>query len=376
VRIGIDARLLTGRYTGDRTYWRGLLTGLSVVDRANDYVLYTRLPSVEGDVPLLAPNFSWKSMPSRSDRAWSFRVFPRVLRDDHIDVAHVQYTVPPACPCPVVTTIHDISFRLLPHLFSFKDRFLLNLSIPGSIQRSAAVIAVSNSTRSDILASYPGTPADKVTAILEAASDEYRPQTLNETAAARSQLSDSYGVNGPYAVSVGVLQPRKNITMLVRAFAAAREKYQLPHVLVIVGKRGWNIADKEYDRLAHTDGVVMTGYVADTLLPGLYGAADVCLYPSLYEGFGLPVLEALSCGCPVICSNTSSLPEVAGNAAILLPPNDEGIWAERIGELLLSADMRTQMGRAGLAQAAHFDWKTTAERTLGVYNHVYARHRP
>jgi alpha-1,3-rhamnosyl/mannosyltransferase len=120
----------------------------------------------------------------------------------------------------------------------------------------------------------------------------------------------------------------------------------------------------------------MTGYVADTLLPGLYGAADVCLYPSLYEGFGLPVLEALSCGCPVICSNTSSLPEVAGNAAILLPPNDEGIWAERIGELLLSADMRTQMGRAGLAQAAHFDWKTTAERTLGVYNHVYARHRP
>jgi len=379
MRIGIDARTLSGRFTGDRTYWRGLIGGLSAIDSSNEYVLYTRLP-VDGDPPLTGPNFSWKVLPSPSnDALWMMTAFPQALKRDRIDIGHTQYNIPLlGAPCPIVTTIGDISFNLFPDLFLPKDRAILNRCIPISFKRAAHIIAVSESTRRDILRQYKKiVPSEKVTATLLAVSDDFRPPADGQESARKRANTLLKLDDQPYILAVGVLQPRKNLTSLLDAFALMKLGTKATgHKLMIVGKRGWNnqALDDKWNSLpeAVRKEIVFAGYVSDADLPTLYGGADVFCYPSLYEGFGLPVLEAMACGCPVISARTSSLPEVVGDAGVLLAPTDSEAWARALEKILASSQVQERWRERGLAQAKEFSWKKTAQQTLAVYQNIIA----
>lgn len=373
MRIGIDARALSGRFTGDRTYWRGLIGGLAEIDRENEYLLYLREPAVEGGELELSPNFKRRLLPATNGRLWSFIHFPRALEKDRVDIAHVQYTVPPVLPCPVVTTIHDISFRLFPDLFAAKDRFILNTGLPSSLKRAAAVIAVSENTRRDILKAFPGTDPRKVVATPLASDSRYHVLTPTEQESAAKLVNERYGLGRPYLLSVGVLQPRKNVPLLLRAFARAKTQAHLPHRLAVVGKRGWLSLETEAAIQAAGESVVMTGYAPDEHLPALYSSADAFCYPSLYEGFGLPPLEAMACGCPTLSSTASSLPEVVGDGGVLIDPRDIEAWVRGIIEISTDQALQEKLRRAGPARAALFSWKGTAQLTKKVYEAIYAK---
>jgi len=304
MRIGIDARTLSGRYTGDRTYWRGLIGGLAAIDPVNEYVLYTRRPR-EGDPPPgLGPNFIWRQIESPSnDALWMLMGWPRALKADKIEVAHTQYNIPLlGAPCPVVTTVHDVSFHVHPDLFLAKDRWILNALVPRSMRQAASVIAVSESTRRDILRFYPKVPKDNVRVVLEAADARFRPPEGGQETA-RTMANKRLGLDDrPYLLAVGVLQPRKNLALLLDAFALLKLGLKIegnppPHRLVIAGKRGWlDDTDAQLAALPEevTRDIALAGYVADDDLPTLYGGADALCYPSRYEGFGLPPLEAMA----------------------------------------------------------------------------------
>jgi glycosyltransferase involved in cell wall biosynthesis len=378
MRIGIDARTLSGRFTGDRTYWRGLIGGLSEIDKENEYFLYTRLP-VDGDPPATGANFTWKQVPSpTNDALWMQFAFPQALKRDRIDVGHTQYNIPLlGAPCPIVTTIGDISFKLFPELFLRKDREILNRFMPLSFKRAAHIIAVSESTRRDILRNYKSiVPPEKVTATLLAVGNKFSPPADGQEFA-RKMANDLIEIDTDdhYILAVGVLQPRKNLISLLDAFALMKlGSKSTPHKLVIVGKRGWKnqALDDKWESLPEPvrKDIVFAGYVADEHLPTLYGGADVFCYPSLYEGFGLPVLEAMACGCPVICARNSSLPEVVGDAGVLLAPTDSEAWARALEKIIASEQVQQRWRERGLEQAAEFSWTKTAELTLSVYKNL------
>jgi glycosyltransferase involved in cell wall biosynthesis len=292
------------------------------------------------------------------------------LKRDKTDLAHVQYTVPLMSTVPVVTTIADITFKLFPELFTFKDRTLLNLSIPASIKRSAAVICVSENTRNDILKAYPDTPSNKAIAIHNGIGSEFTPASVEDIAMFRDRVKEQYNIDGDYVLSVGVLQPRKNAPLLIRAFLKAKADGNLPHRLVIVGKRGW-LSDQTEKAIADAgENVIFAGYAADDDLRALYCCADCLAYPSLYEGFGLPPAEAMACGCPVIAGNTSSLPEVVGDAGLLVDPKNQDAWSEALVCLLTDARLRETLAQKGLRQVKRFSWITAAQKTLLVYRSV------
>lgn len=372
MRIGIDGRALTGRYTGDRTYWLNLLRDhvRSASECDDEYIVYTRLP-LPDNLFGQSRRLRLRAVPASNDRVWTLLTFPQVLRQDGVDVAHTQYTIPLRAPCPVITTVHDISFRLYPEWFPRRHRLLLNLTVPVAMRRAARVITVSMSSRRDILRVYRLDPSH-VEAIPQAVSEEFKPI---EPDIARRHVASRFGVDTQFILSVGVLQPRKNLPMLIEAFARAAYSARIPHRLVLVGKRGWGYDDiaVQIARLRLADRILITDYVDDEDLPPLYSAADMMAFPSLYEGFGLPPLEAMACGAPTLVSDAPAMPEVAGDGALVLPVMDAVAWAEAITKVGTSPEKRAALSEAGLQRARGFSWATTGHQTRRVYREVAAR---
>jgi glycosyltransferase involved in cell wall biosynthesis len=364
MRIALDCRTVTSPKTGDRTYALNLSRALARVDAENDYLLYTGEPTTL--TQLGGPNIHPMVLPALPRWTWTPLVFPRDLARQRADIAHVQYFIPPSSPCPVITTIHDVAFRRFPGLFPLKHRLLLNWLIPIATRHAAAVITGSESTRRDLI-ELLNVPAEKVTVTPYAADPIYQPMDPEE---ARRAVRSRLGVRAPYLLSVGVLQPRKNLPRLVRAYNRIADT--VPQRLVLVGKEGWAGEELQRAVAASPPGrePVFTGYVADADLPALYAGADLFVYPSLYEGFGLPPLEAMACGTPVLTSTTSSLPEVVGEAGVTVDPLDEPAIAAALSALLADPARRARMAAAGLLQASRFNWDTTARDTLSVYRRV------
>jgi glycosyltransferase involved in cell wall biosynthesis len=281
------------------------------------------------------------------------------------DLVHTQYTVSPLFTVPTVTTVHDISFLIEPRWFPLKDRILLRLTVPASCRRAKRVLTVSETSREDIIEML-GLPPEKIIATPNGLPEGFYPIPKAE---AQAWVREKYGIEPPFALAVGVLQPRKNWQLAIEAVYLARNDYELPLVLVLTGKAGW--ARRELNRakqiFAQDGWLIETGYVPDEYLVWLYNAAEVLLYPSFYEGFGLPPLEAMACGTPVIASNGGALPEVVGSGGILLPPNEPGMWANAIRTVLTNDAYRNALIQRALAQAQRFSWRTTAERTWQAY---------
>ena len=365
MKVGIDGRTVTGRFTGDRTYWLNMLRSLTALTgRDESYCVYSRLPIPAETIPA-HPQWKIESLSAVNDRLWTMFAFPSALRRDGAEVAHTQYTIPIHTPCPTITSVHDISFRLYPSWFPKKHRLLLNLAVPGAMRRAARIITLSESSRRDIIRIY-GIPPEKIHAIHLAAGPEYQPIPKE---IARAAVNERYGLNDPYVIAVGVLQPRKNLALLLEAFAIAKRRAKLAHRLVITGKAGWDYENLGVlaGRLGITESVQFTGYVADEDLPHLYSAAEVLAFPSLYEGFGLPPLEAMACGTPALVSDAPAMPEVAGDGAWVLPVMSPVAWADAIAALCTDSELRRSWAQRGIRRAAQFSWERTAAQTKKVY---------
>ncbi len=367
MRVGIDGRVLSGRKTGDRTYALGLLQGLRGLEKPpRIVVMLDREPDTTLQTALEGVQFAVRERPR--GYLWTLVALPRLARETGVDLLHVQYMTPFGAPCPVITTIHDISFRLHPEWFPLRHRLVMNTFIPRSVRRAAAVIAPSEATATDIRREY-GCPPPTIHVTPYAAPLEFAGRPSQE---AVYGCLEKHRIAQPFMLYIGNLQPRKNIRRLLRAFVAARTAEHFAHQLVIVGQAGWQCREEldELEQARRAGHVAITGYVEDEDLPALYAGAEAFLFPTLMEGFGLPVLEAMAVGTPVLTSNTSSLPEVAGDAALLVNPLDEHALAEAIARLAHSPQLRATLRDAGFARAAQFSWQRTAELTLALYGAV------
>ena len=267
---------------------------------------------------------------------------------------------------PTVLTVHDLIFRRYPAHHKRLNRWYLNASMPLFCRRAGHLIAVSEQSKRDVIEAY-GIPPEKITVIYEAADPRFCPQPADTVAAVRAR----YGLPKRYLLFVGTIEPRKNLGRVLTAFERLHAE-GLTDALVIVGKRGWLYEDF-FARLEESpakQAVIFPGFVPDADLPAVYSGAQALAFPSEFEGFGLPVLEAMACGTPVICSNTSSLPEVAGDAALLVDPLDVDALTEALRRVLSDPALATELRDRGLAQAARFSWARAAQETLAVYRRL------
>ncbi len=371
LRIGLDGDTLGRKRTGDESYLASLMRGLGRTDDANNYVVYVRDPAKVRPSFEELTRFAFRKVLPQS--IWvRFPIgLPLALRRDPVDLLHVQYFVPPASPCPVIVTVHDISFAVRPEFFTRKDRFLLKTLVPWSLRRAARIITDVEYTKSDLVRMYDLAP-ENIEVIPLAADPRYRPM---DRARCRQTMSERHGISGPFVLYVGTFQPRKNVATLIRAYGMFRERTGLPHKLVLTGKPKYmyqSVLDA-LNEARFPDDIVLTGFVAEPDLPIYYNAAAVFAFPSLYEGFGLPVLEAMACGTPVISSNVTSLPEVAGDAALLVDPTEPEAFCNALVQVLGDQEVASRLSQRGLEQAARFTWDRTARETLAVYRDVLNR---
>lgn len=274
-----------------------------------------------------------------------------------------EHLLPPLKDIPTVLTVHDLIFERYPKYHKIKNYLYLKAAMPLYCRRATAIIAVSESTRGDIVDLYDIAPK-KITVIPEAAAPNFRQQPAERVEAVRRR----YGLPPRYILVVGTIEPRKNLRRLVDACGPLFVD-DLADALVLVGSKGWLYEDffQHLETLPWRKEVLHTGFVPEEDLPAIYGGALLTVQPSLYEGFGLPVLEAMACGCPVCASDASSLPEVGADAARYFDPLNTEEMTHCISQILRDPDLRQEMADKGLARARDFSWESTARQTLAVY---------
>ncbi len=275
-----------------------------------------------------------------------------------------EHLLPRLKRVPSVFTLHDLAYLRLPQYHLLQNRLFLTLMMPRFLAQADQIIAISDSTRRDILLHYHLDPA-KIVVVSEGVEPRFAPAAAGDRLDA---IRSTFNLPARFILFVGTIEPRKNLPTLLEAYNALRTKH--PDVgLVIAGSKGW-LYQSFFDRLKSLglqDVVRLTGFVADDQLPTLLNAAEVFAFPSSFEGFGLPPLEAMACGVPVVCSNASSLPEVVGEAGLLVPPDDPRAWAEALDRVLSDPGLRLDLRSRGLAQARRFTWEAAARQTLAVY---------
>lgn len=365
MRIAIDAHSVGTGLGGNESYAANLIEALAEIDSVNDYTLYVTRDEAVARFRNRWPNFRVRSTLPHTPLIRIPLTLSAELRSHPVDVLHVQFTSPPFAPCPVVVSIHDLSFEHLPETFNRRSRAQLRFTVRRSARRAARVLALSEHARLDIISTYKIAP-DLVTAIPIAAPNHFRP-VVDEYELQR--VRQTYGINGDYILSVGSIQPRKNLSRLLSAYERLRRtrpEGSLPQ-LVLVGKRAWLYREtlKAIEKLG--TGVIVTGYVPETDLPALYSGALCFVYPSFFEGFGLPPLEAMKCGTPVITGDRTSLPEVVGDGGVLVNPFDIDAIASAIATIVDDSSFRSRLRIKSLNRARIFDWRETARRTLEVY---------
>lgn len=372
MRFAVDAHAIGRHLTGNEVYVRSLLNAIAAQDRDDEFIAYVSADSAAQSIPA---NIRTRRIATNPFVRLGLDLAMKV-RQDRPDLLHVQYTAPLACPVPVVVSVHDVSFLEHPEYFTRDRAWQLQWSVRRTVRRAAKILTGSEFSRGSILKVYGDLDEDKVVVVPNAAASEFRPIARE---AASVVMREHFKIPAPFVLSVGDLQPRKNQIGLIRAFARLVKAFpQLKQNLVLAGKETW-FADQVH-RAARDSGVAdrihFCGFVSDADLLHLYNACDLFVFPSFYEGFGLPALEAMACGRAVICSHTSALPEVVDGAAILFDPYALDEIVRALADLLLDGELRLRMERLGLQRAAHFSWQKTAQRTLAVFHDVLEKSRP
>jgi len=290
----------------------------------------------------------------------------QMMRQERAAVYHATEHLLPRLSAPTVLTVHDLIFERYPQHHTARNRLFLAAAMPLFVRAASAIIAVSRHTRRDLIEMYGADPA-KIHVVYEGVDERFQPAPPAEV----QRVRQTYSSDRPYLLMVGTLEPRKNHAAALRALARLKA-WGWPHRLLLVGGQGWlfDPIRQQIDALGLAGDVHFAGYVPDADLPPLYTGADCVLVPSLYEGFGFPVLEALACAAPVVCSSASSLPEVAGGAALLVPPEDDEALAAAVHLLLSQPQLAGAMAEAGRRQASRFRWDLCAQETVEVYERL------
>jgi glycosyltransferase involved in cell wall biosynthesis len=369
MRVAVDAHAIGRHLTGNEVYVRSLLGALASVSPESEFVAY--VSSAEARA-VLASGIHLRPVARNPFVRLGFDLSVRVRRD-RPDLLHVQYTAPLACPVPMVVTVHDVSFLEHPEYFSLARAWQLQLTVRETVRRAAKILTGTEFSRTSILRAYGDLDEGQVVAVPLAAPTCFRPMAREAAVAA---VRERFRISTPFLLSVGDLQPRKNHPGLIRAFREMlRAHPQFPHTMVLAGKDTWYA--QRVREAAHASGlgerIRFLGFVSDEDLLQLYNACDLFVFPSFYEGFGLPVLEAMACGRAVTCSNTSALPEVVDGAAIVFDPYSTGEIVRAMADLLLIPELRGRMERLGLQRATQFSWQKTAQKTLAVFSEVVSR---
>ncbi len=370
IRIAIDAHSVGTKLGGNESYAVNLIEALAQIDSANNYTIYVTTNEARDRFSSRWSNFKVRSTLPHTPLIRIPLILSAELRKHPVDVLHVQFTAPPFCPCPFVVSIHDLSFEHLPQTFKRRSRTQLRLTVRHSARRAARILSLSQHTRSDIMETY-GIEPDKIEAIPLAAPDHFGAVTDYREL---QRVRHNYGIDGDYILSVGSIQPRKNLARLIKAYAQLRgdcSADKLPK-LVLVGKCAWLYDEtlRTLDQMGVKDSVILTGYVPESDLPVLYSSALCFVYPSYFEGFGLPPLEAMKCGAPVIVGNRTSLPEVVGDAGLTVDPFDVDAIAGAIRKLMSDSTLRATLSQKGQERASAFTWRETARQTLQIYQDV------
>jgi glycosyltransferase involved in cell wall biosynthesis len=364
MRIGIDARALSEPGGGEETYIRNVVRALAAVDTDNEYTLFLNPAAPPAPIAGTERMRRVEVWPrSRSVRLLA--TFSLALRREGIDVVQVQNTVPVLCPAPPVLNVHDISYERYPQFYLPAEVTRLRALMPLMVRRAASVLTLSEFCRADIVRRYRVAP-QKVVVAPCAADPLFAPLP---DAARLAAVRARYATGARFILCVGNLQPRKNLQTLIAAYVRLRQADATRHRLVLVGKAAWL-----YDPIfaaARASGygaeLIFTGYVPQEDLVALYNAADLFVYPSLFEGFGLPPLEALACGTPVIAANTAALPEVVGEAGVLVDPREVDGLAAAMARVLGDEALRQRLRVQGPERAARFSWDATARTIVDAY---------
>lgn len=383
-RIGVDYTSAARQRAGIGRYTRELIGTLLGMACAHQYVIFAATGGLDGarwasekerlraaSARQPGANARFRTLPISDD--WMARLWHRLRLPvpvetvtGGIDVFYSpDFVLPPTRrETRTVLTIHDLSFRHFPEAFVPSLRQYLERVVPRSIDRTDLVLADSAHTRSDIIALF-GVAPGKVQVLYGGVAPRFRPGPEPEE---RERLRGRYGIGArPYVLSVGTLQPRKNYVRLIKAFAQVETYKPADLQLLIAGGRGWLYEDIFAEAERCGDRVRILGFVDDADLPALYRHAALFVFPSLYEGFGFPVLEAMACGVPTISANASSLPEVAGDAALLVDPLDVDALAGAMASALEDADLRAGMISRGRVQAAQFTWERATRQLLNAF---------
>ena len=377
MRICIDLSPAVHHRAGLGRYAQELTLALLALDAENEYLaFYNRAAEARVAPPLdCLPHLTTKL----GDKPWRTSVLlaqtahlPQDRLFPGVDLFHAtDHLLPCLSHVRSVFTLHDLTFCLYPETHASLNRWFLTLMMPRFLRATDAIIADSECTKRDAGRVY-GLDESRIQVIYPGVNRRFRPCGHEIITTVRCK----YGLPEHFILYVGTIEPRKNLTVLLEGYLALKNQ-ALGHRLVLAGKRGWLCESffKKLRELGLEGEVIFPGFVPDEDLPGLYSAADLFVFPSLYEGFGLPVLEAMACGTPVVCSDTSSLPEVAGEAALLASPTDVRALIVAMRRALTDESLRTEMRAKGLAQASQFTWERTAKETLAIYRQVLGGQR-
>ncbi|MGI8742304.1 MAG: glycosyltransferase family 4 protein [Bryobacteraceae bacterium] len=370
MRFSVDAHAIGQHLTGNETYVTNLLRGFASLDKESEFVVYVSREIAVEQVPA---RFLTRLVAENPFVRLGLDL-PRKLRQDCPDLLHVQYTGPLFCPVPIVVSVHDVSFLEYPEYFTKSRALQLRHTVKRTVHAAARIFTPSEFSKESIVNAY-GLDPDKVLVMANAVSPLFHP--ISRSTAMRWTTS-RFQFAFPFILTVGDLQPRKNHLGLIRAFKELITAYpHLDHHLVLAGKETWHsYAVRDAAKKSGVgDRIHFTGFVEEEDLLRLYGASEMFIYPSFYEGFGIPILEAMACGRAVACSNTSAMPEVADSAALLFDPASVPDMVTAMRDLLLDAGLRTRMERFGSHRAALFSWENTARQTLDAYYEVVSTGR-
>ena len=380
MRVAIDYSAAVNQRAGIGRLVRNQVLALSELDQDNEYRLVYARPN-RGSVPQFprARNFSRREVQLRE--RWLSILWHRAklpLPADWfsgpVDVYHCpDFVLPPLRHARGILTVHDLAFLMRPDCADSRLRGYLEEVVPRSVRRADFIIADSENTRNDLVVLLGVNPAS-IAVVPGGVEDRFRPVTEpEELRQARRHLGVG---DSPFVLAIGVLEPRKNLNRLMDAFLRLKQRTSVPAnlKLVLAGSKGW-LFDGIFEHHAASpvrDDILLPGFVPDALLPAMYSAAAVLAFPSLYEGFGLPLLEAMACGTPVVASRASCLPEVADDAAVLIDPNDVDALTDALEQAIGDPALRARLIEQGRQRVAHYSWRRAAEQLLKVYQRVAA----
>ncbi len=370
MKIGIDGRAAKWyRGTGIGTYTYQLINSLNKIDNINSYLLF--MSENCASTIKFNNNFNINNINEQVKNSfWDEVNIPNILYDKDIQLYHVPQNgvgLPSEKNCKFVITLHDVIPYRMPETVS--DRYLKIFSeeIPDIISLCDGIITVSEFSKMDIMKSF-GIPSDKIFVTHLASEDIYKPMDKN---ICKNYLNKFYSINTKFILYVGGFSPRKNIVGLLDAFSKVSKQIKDLN-LIIIGQHGlsYELYKNRAAKLNISDKVLFPGFIPVEHMPIFYNASELFVYPSFYEGFGLPPVEAMACGIPVIASNITSLPEVLGDSALLVNPNDIDCLSQSMYNVLTDNKLKSSLVKKGLLRASSFSWNKTAEDTLDSYNKI------